>query len=118
MPSRIRRFAVWAALLSLLGGVWLPFVAGSAVVDADGICGPALALEHSVRHFEATPPPISDWHCLFCHWRHTMASAASSAIVDVVRPADIGPSVLASSTHGPDLVVIGSPSPRGPPVNS
>jgi hypothetical protein len=118
MRPLIRRFAVWAALLSLLGGVWLPFVAGSAVIDADGICGPVLVLEHSVRHFEATPPSTSDQHCLFCHWRHTMASAAASTIVGVAQPADIGPTAFRFSTHGPDLVVVGSPSPRGPPAVS
>jgi hypothetical protein len=118
MRSLIRRLAVWAALLSLLGGVWLPFGAGSAVADGDGICGPVLVIARSVRHFEATHPPARDQHCLFCHWRHTMSSAAASAIVAVAMPIDPGLSVAGYATAGPDLVVIGSPSPRGPPVLS
>jgi hypothetical protein len=118
MRQRIQRFVVWAALLSLLGGVWLPFGGGAAIADADGICGPALVLARSVQHFEATHPPARDQHCLFCHWRHTMSSAAASAIVAVATPVDLGPSAAQHTTPGPDPVVIGSPAPRGPPAVS
>lgn len=114
----VRNLAVWWVTLSLLAGAWLPLVAGSAVVDADGICGPVLVLERSVEHFEATQPPVRDQHCLFCHWRQTMSSAAASAIVAVAMPADIGPCAIRPATHGPALVETGSPAPRGPPAVS
>jgi hypothetical protein len=116
MLHLVRRLAVWAAVLSLLGGTWLPSGAASAVVDADGICGPALVIEHSIRHFEAASPRAGDQHCLLCHWRHTMSSAAASAIVAVAVPVDPGSVVVGQANDGPDRPAIGNPAPRGPPA--
>ena len=104
-------------MLSLVAGFWLPF-GGAVAPDADGICGPVLVLERSVRHFESTPSPVGPTHCAFCHWRHTMAGAATTEVVAVIRPWDVAQPAAGPAANGPAVVVIGDRVPRSPPALS
>jgi hypothetical protein len=115
MRQSIRVVAVWAAILSFAAGSWLPSAAGPASADADGICGPVLAFGRTVLHFEASQPAPASGHCLFCHWRHTMATASAPDVVAVVRPADVARLPLAPPVQGAAVVAVGARVPRGPP---
>jgi len=118
MRQAVRKLTVLAAMLSLLAGVWLP-TDGGTFTDADGICGPVLALDRAGTvvdqdHAQSGQKP----HCLFCHWRHTMASASVAALVVVPGPVDAGRVPAGRGAADPALVELGHSSPRGPPAIS
>ena len=118
MRLALRKLTVLAAMLSLLAGVWLPGD-GGAFTDADGICGPVLALARAGTivgqdHAQSAQTP----HCLFCHWRHTMASASAVAFVAIPGPLDVGRVPAGAVSIDPSVAEIGNAAPRGPPATS
>lgn len=111
----LRRAAALAVVVSLLGGLSLPFQPVSVAADADGLCGPVLSLEHSVEHFEA-PRPAPDDHCAVCHWWSALAHASLAATAAVVPPRDPAAGIRHSSLDRPGRLVAGDAAPRAPPA--
>ena len=102
-------------MLSLLGGSWLPGDAANAA-DSDGICGPVFAqgtagIRLAEDHGAAGQKP----HCLYCHWRHTMASASAAAFVAVPGPIEAGLAPFGRPSPQPATTEVGAAAPRGPP---
>lgn len=118
MTLAFRRLAVWAAVVSLLAGGWLPLGSLSSRSDADGVCGPTLVLAHSIQHFETARSSQGPEHCAFCHWRHTMASASAADLVTAVRPADAIQPVVVPAVEQPTSRPLSGRDPRGPPAVS
>ena len=115
--QRVRGFAGWAVIFSLLSGIWLPVSAASRTADRDGICGPVLILEHSVQHFEASRPQEDGGHCVLCHWWNTLASATPSTAIAVAPSADPAGISIGGLAGRPHTVDQGARSPRGPPAS-
>ena len=118
MGAVIRSLAVWCLTLSLVGGIWLP-AESSGLADADGICGPVLAVGNAASRFvpDHGQTPQTE-HCLFCHWRQTMASASAAAFVAIASPVDAGRAPATVASFDLVLVDIGSTASRGPPAIS
>ena len=117
MREVCRRLTVLAAILSLLAGSWLP-ADTSAFADADGICGPVLAGDQSTARLNADQPAPHGQHCLFCHWRHTMASAATAAPAVIALPIEAGRAPAIPPSLDPTLIHTSAATPRGPPAVS
>jgi hypothetical protein len=116
MRSQLRRLAAWAVTLSFVSGLWLPFAGAPGQVDADGVCGPVLVLEHTVRHFDNPTTPTGPNHCAVCHLRHAMAGASVMAFARIERPVEAGRLLVNSTIPGATQAPIDHASPRGPPV--
>jgi uncharacterized membrane protein len=114
--SAIRLLTAWVLTLSLFSGSFAAYTA-VPTADADGACGPVIALAHSTDHFEVARPALSD-HCALCHLWNAMASASVSDGALIAPPdVDFTERLRPSSDRG-DLIVLGEASPRGPPARS
>ena len=116
MRSTTRVLTAWVLALSLFSG---SFVAYTAVptADADGACGPVLALAHTTDHFEVARAALSD-HCALCHLWNAMASAYTSSGAFIAPPEVDSTERLRPPSDRADLVVLGEASPRGPPARA
>src|SRR5262245_60485095 len=114
MRRFLRTLTVLVAMFSLVGGTWLPADA-SAVVDADGICGPVLSQGMASSRVAEAHGAAGQKHCLYCHWRHTMASASAAAFVAVPGPIEAGLIVAGRPSPQPTITEVGAAAPRGPP---
>jgi len=118
MRPFLRKLTVLVALCSLLAGSWLPGDSAAAA-DADGICGPALALgANASRVSDDHGPSAQKPHCLVCHWRHTMASASAAAFVAIAGPIEAGRAHAGRPSPEPTTIDAGAAAPRGPPTVS
>ena len=116
MRSATRLVTAWVLTLSLFSGSFAAYTAVPAA-DADGACGPVIALAHTTDHFEVARAALTD-HCALCHLWNAIASAAVSGSA-VVAPPDLDPAVpLRRSFDRADLIVLGEASPRGPPARA
>ena len=66
----------------------MPVFARSVAADPDGACGPYVALDHSVDHFES-PLEAPGGHCVLCHYWQAMAGASVAGRTVVSPPEDI-----------------------------
>jgi hypothetical protein len=118
MRATVRNLAVWSVTLALLAGLWLPMTARFDMADADGICGPVVAVANGIHRIaEAQPVPQSS-HCVLCHLRHDLAGAFVSAIVQLASPVDAASVVAGRPARGHNAVVVSHTPPRGPPAVS
>ena len=118
MRRFLRTLTVLVAMLSLVAGSWLPGDSAQ-LTDADGICGPALSVgatgsRVAEDHGQSAQKP----HCLFCHWRHTMASASAAAFVAIAGPVEAGRAPVGRPTPQPTTIDVSAAAPRGPPTLS
>jgi hypothetical protein len=115
MRRRFRHLIVLAAMLSLVGGSWLP--SDDVLADSDGICGRPLTGDGlSATLSQDKTPTGKSQHCLFCHWRHTMASASAVAFVAIAGPVEAGRIQDGRPAPEPLIADAGISAPRGPPT--
>jgi hypothetical protein len=117
MRQACRRLTVLVALLSLLGGSWLP-ADTNGFADNDGICGPTLAVDQPVTSVsqDQTSADHPPQHCMFCHWRHTMASASAAVAASIGAPIYVGQIFAVPTPVDPAVVASSAATPRGPPA--
>jgi hypothetical protein len=108
--------AAWAVASSIVAGAWLPFLGVPDTRDADGICGPVLVFGPTVVHFEQADRHAMNGHCLFCHWRASMANAFAAGRTRALLPLDDGELVIAPRVQRPDAIALRHSPPRGPPT--
>jgi len=114
MCTLARRFASVAIVLSLLGGLALPFQTRSEPFDSDAGHGVFVVPEHINQHFEASVSNPSE-HCVLCHWWQAMSSARPAASLLIAPPTLAAGRVASLSKSRPESETAGHPSPRGPP---
>ena len=118
MRAVSRYLAVWAIAFSLLAGLWMPMTARFDVADADGVCGPILALASAVQRLDEGQPAPQSSHCVLCHLRHDLAGAFVSTTVQLPSPVNAALVVAGQPARGYSADVIGHTPPRGPPAVS
>jgi len=117
MWTLVRRLASCAIVLSLLGGLALPFGTTTESFDADGVHGAIIIPEHINQHFEGAVSNPAE-HCVFCHWWQAVSSARP-VVTARVAPPSVGARPVTFSSSG--LALSGSAghaSPRGPPAHA
>ena len=118
MRRFLRTFAVLVTTFSLVGGSWLPGDA-AVVADPDGICGPVLAVGKTASQLDTDHSSSAQKpHCLYCHWRHTMASASAVAFVAIAGPIEAVHAPIGRPSPEPSAIDVGATAPRGPPSAS
>jgi hypothetical protein len=85
--------------------------------DPDGACGPYVALDHSVEHFES-PLEAPAGHCVLCHYWQAMAGASVAGRTVVSPPEDFRNDTGRRRAALVPLSDLTQTPPRGPPAQS